>query len=468
MSAWGGVADRVFPQSIVLPDPATWIEQRLGGHIWSKSREVCDSVRDHQYTAVQAAHDVSKSWTAARLVCWWLEGHPPGTAFVISTAPTFSQVRAILWREIGRAHRDGKLRGRVNQTEWWLDDELVGMGRKPADHDQQGFQGIHAENILVVIDEAGGVPANLWVAIDSITTNENAKVLAIGNPDIPGTPFQKACTAGSEYNVIKISAFDTPAYTGEVVPDRVMRALVSKKWVESRKKKWGVDSPVYQSKVLAEFPEQRDDALFPVTWVDRAARRDIEKPAVRPTLGVDVARYGSARSIVISRWGAVARTVGEFSHQSTMKTTGHVVKLMRELDAVKAQVDSAGVGGGVVDRLEELDVNVQGINVGEGSSEPDAYVNLRAELFWSLRKRFENDDIDIELLDDDLISELTSMRWNVDSKGRILIESKDQMAKRGLPSPDKADALMLAFAETGWEPPPLAIPAATQSSNWRD
>ena len=134
--------------------PVRWVQERLNQTVWSKQREILSAVRDHRRVAVRSGHGVGKSWTAALVACWWLDTHPPGEAFVVSTAPTFSQVRAILWRYIRKHHGAGQLAGRVNQTEWLIDDELVGYGRKPADTDTDGFQGIHARYVLVVLDEA--------------------------------------------------------------------------------------------------------------------------------------------------------------------------------------------------------------------------------------------------------------------------------------------------------------------------
>ena len=88
----------------------------------------------------------------------------------------------------------------------------------------------------------------------------NARVLAIGNPDDPSSHFAQICKPGSGWEVIKISAFDTPAYTGEEVPEGLLPAAVSPEWVEERKRRWGVTGPIYQSKVLGEFPDISDDS----------------------------------------------------------------------------------------------------------------------------------------------------------------------------------------------------------------
>src|SRR5690606_28787935 len=159
-------------------DPVGWVQGRIGQTVWSKQRQILEAVRDHRRVAVRSGHGVGKSHVAALVACWWLDTHEPGTAFVVTSAPTFPQVRAILWRYIRRMHAAGDLPGRVNQTEWHLGGELVAFGRKPADHDESAFQGIHARYVLVILDEACGIPGQLWVAADALTTNVDCRILA--------------------------------------------------------------------------------------------------------------------------------------------------------------------------------------------------------------------------------------------------------------------------------------------------
>ena len=180
-----------------VDDPVGFVCGPLGEELWSKQREIAEAVREHRHVAVRSAHDTGKSFIASRLAAWWLSVHAPGEAFVVTTAPTFAQVRAILWREIHRAHQRGKLPGRVNQTEWWIDGEIVAYGRKPADYDDHAFQGIHARYVLVILDEACGIPSSLWTAVETLATNEHSRVLAIGNPDSPLSQFKRVCEEDS-------------------------------------------------------------------------------------------------------------------------------------------------------------------------------------------------------------------------------------------------------------------------------
>jgi hypothetical protein len=439
-------ADLLDPRpDLYVTDPVAWVEDRLQETLWSKQREIAESVVDNRYTAVQSCHGPGKSFTASRLASWWLETHPPGEAFVVSTAPSFNQVRGILWREIGRAHRRGGLVGRVNQTEWLIGPELVGMGRKPQDYDQDAFQGIHARYVLVILDEACGIPKNLWDAVDTLVTNDDSRVLAIGNPDDPTSHFAEVCKPGSGWKHFKISAFDTPNFTGEDVPEALRQLLVSKTWVEERKKRWGEGSPLYVAKVLGEFPEAGSDALIPLAWIERAREREL-RMTDPIELGVDIARFGDDETVIAARWGPVARALEAAHKQDTMTTAGRVVRALKQVGAAVAKVDVIGIGAGVVDRLAELRRPVLGLNSGAEAADREQFANARTEWYWGLRDRFEQEDVDLDPGDEDLAAQLAGLKYKITSRGQVQVETKKEARARGLPSPDRADAVMLAFA----------------------
>ena len=276
-----------------LNDPVGWASDKLGAHLWSKQREIAESVVANKRTTVKSCHNAGKSKTAGLLASWWIDVHPPGEAFVVSTAPSYPQVHAILWEEIRKSAKEAAakgcpLPGRVLQSdEWKLDDgTLVGWGRKPADTDQHGFQGIHRRYVLVLLDEACGIPEQLWTAVEAITTNADCRILAIGNPDDPNTEFGNVCKPGSGWNVIRISAFDTPNFSGEPIPDWLAPLMLSPEWVDDKRRRWGETSPRYTSKVLGEFPEVGDDTLISPRWIEAAQQRTLTPgtwPASAPT-----------------------------------------------------------------------------------------------------------------------------------------------------------------------------------------
>lgn len=457
-------------------NPVAWVADRLGEHLWSKQAEIARSVARNRYTAVPSCHDAGKSFGAARLVAWWLDVHPPGEAFVVTTAPTAAQVEAILWREIGKAHRKGDLTGYITSgavPAWKLHDggEIVAYGRKPADYDQAAFQGIHARYVLVVIDEAGGVPKSLYDAADSLATNEHARVLAIGNPDDPSSHFQTICKPGSGWHVIRVDGLQTPNFTAAVLeqypelgelfqreglepvaeplPERLRELLLSPLWVLERMHRWGTSSPLWQAKVRGQFPDVSIDTLIPAGLISAAQLRDLPDEG-RSTLAVDVARFGTDRTVITLRRGGQARVLGSYAKQATTETTGRVIAHARDESVTEVRVDGVGVGGGVVDQLAEQGWHVLDMQAGAAPVDTERFLNARAEWYWGLRERFEQGGIDLDPDDDETAAQLGSLKYKFTSRGQVQIESKDDMRKRGLPSPDRADTLMMAFAA---EPP---------------
>ncbi|GAA0719973.1 hypothetical protein Drose_06265 [Dactylosporangium roseum] len=442
------------PPSPYLTDPVAWVRDKLGEFLWSKQREVAESVATHKKTAVKSCHNMGKTRVASRIAAWFVDTYGEDNGIVISTAPTYPQVHDLLWEEIRDAAmvadaRGNKLPGRVlDSDQWKLDNgKLVGRGRKPANNDQHGFQGFHRRHMLVIVDEACGIPRQLWTAVEAITTTDDVHILAIGNPDDPNTEFGDICKPGSGWNVITVSAFDTPNFTGEDIPDSLRPLMLSPDWVEDKRRRWGVTSPRYIAKVLGEFPEISEDVLIPPRWVEAARNRDLA-PGPYSILGVDVARYGSDRTVFAHRRGPVARIIGDHVQQDTMTTTGQVIAATQDNAVDEIRVDGIGVGAGVVDRLAELGYDVVDMQSGASAIDTEHFLNARAEWFWGLRERFEQGDIDLDPEDDELASQLCSLRFKYTSRGQIVIESKDEMKRRGLPSPDRADALMLTATAT--------------------
>lgn len=413
----------------------------------------------HLYLAGESMVPTHNSHLASLTASWWLDVHPPGTAFVVSTAPTFAQVRAILWRYIRRVHKAGGLPGRVNQTEWHMDGELVAFGRKPSDHDESAFQGIHARYVLVIVDEACGVPEQLWIAADSLTTNPDCRILAIGNPDNPASHFRKVCVPGSGWNTIGISAFDTPNFTGEEVPKALARVLISREWVEEKARDWGEDSPVYRSKVGGEFSEDAPNQV--VRQSDLALCRiapDVPHPPedlLPVELGVDVGG-GSDETVIRERRGRVAGREWRRLTDRPEVIAPMVLQAIRETGATSVKIDSIGVGFGVVGELRNMaaeglhKARIIAVNVGGASSKPRVYLNLRAEIWWEIGRELSEDRIagwDLSTMDnaDATVAQLLEPRYDPDAKGRIVVEKKEDVIKRLGRSPDNADALLLAF-----------------------
>lgn len=469
--ALAGAADAfAAPPNPYVKDPVGWIEEKCGEHPWSIQAQILESIRDNRYTVVPSCHDSGKSWLASRAMAWWGDVHPLGEAFIVSTAPTTHQVDAILWRELRRAHAMAGLPGRITlDSKWRVDavstDELIGYGRKPQDYNPDAFQGIHQRYVLIIIDEANAVPKVLFDAVDTLATNANARVLAIGNPDNPASHFAHICKPGSGWNQIQISAFDTPNFTGEYVPQAVREQLLSPEWVEERKKRWGIRSPLYVSKVLGQFPKMSGDALIQPDWIEEAQKRNINYDKKNyGTLGADIARYGDDETVVVRNRDGHCRVEMTSHLMPTTETAGHLkLAIMRvppdaapdinPLDQATGVVDEVGVGGGVVDILHEQNVSIVPFNGGWAAEDSDHFFNARAEAFWQMREEFEKGAMDIDPDDMDLAAELGNLKWSVDSKGRIKMETKDEYRDRTkASSPNRADALCYATLRRAYVP----------------
>lgn len=447
-----------------LRNPTGWLLNTTTLRYWSKQREIANSVVRHPRTTVRSCHDSGKSFTAATLTAWWLSVHPIGSAFVVTTAPTAPQVEVILWREIGKVKRLARLPGRItagNIPKWkTATDEIIAYGRKPADlknatEAAQAFQGIHARYVLVILDEACGIPDWLWNAVETIATNRFARVLAIGNPDVPETTFEATHKPGSRWHSIKISAYDTPFFTDELVPQGLLDDLISPDWIEDMKDNWGENSPLFVSKVLGEFPEVSEETLIHPKLIQMSQFNDRSAKALREAgrYGLDVARSANRNETACYRNRAGVLRLEFAGHEpNTMKTVGKMAALFNATRGnAPATIDTVGVGGGVYDRLSEQGFPVIPFVASEAPSTPTnrkRFVNRRSEMWWDFRKQFEAGMIDLPPTEEDskLISQLSSMRYNIRSDGKIIVEGKDEMEERGLPSPDRADAAMMSCA----------------------
>lgn len=461
------------PRPPYLDDPAKWVHDKCGRHLWSKQVEILNSVRDHRMTAVQSCHGPGKSFTGSGAVGWWLdhEVHPLGSAFSITTAPSWPQVEAILWREIRRRHVEGKLRGRITlDCQWHMGvsgakrgdstEEMIGMGRKPADYDEDTFQGIHARYFLALMDEACGIPESLWNSVLSLVTNDNARVLALGNPDDPNSRFKRVCDPGSGWNVIKISAYDTPLFTGEdtcavcgsPLPEDMLESLVSPQWVEDRRRDFGEGSPIWVSKVLGEFPDTSDEYLISPALVERAHAVDLPGLSMG-RYALDVARFGEDMSCVYRNRDGQIRLVDAWGKADTMSTAGRSAQILQRhgvnIKKVPMNIDIIGIGAGVFDRLREQRYNVAGFQGSQRAVDPTKFKNRRAEAYWRFREMMEAGEIDLDPEDEVLSAHLTSIKYGIDSSGRIFIESKEDIRARGLPSPDRADAAVMSTVSAG-------------------
>jgi hypothetical protein len=174
--------------------------------------------------------------------------------------------------------------------------------------------------------------------------------------------------------------------------------------------------------------------------------RDVVLDTTQPIYyGLDVARFGDDRTVLCKRQGNCVLEIKSWAHADLMETCGRVVFEAKTDKPAEIMVDSIGMGGGVADRLREMEFNVRDVNVSETTAFNPQAAKLRDEL-WLTVKDWLNQRACRLPRDDELRGELISPTYGFLSNGKIKVEGKAEMKKRGLRSPDKADALGLTFA----------------------
>jgi len=363
---------------------------------------------------------------------------------VVVTAPTSSQLFDALFAELKRWINElpeglqsilNTKSDRVEHTS--APAEMFISARTSRAETPEALAGVHSEHVMLVVDEASGVPEQVFEAAAGSMSGHNATTIMLSNPTrSSGTFFESQTRMADSWWTRRWSCVDSP--------------LVSDEFVDEMRLRYGEESNAFRIRVLGEFPLADDDTIIPFHLVEAATHRDVEVDIERkPVWAVDPARFGSDRTAFCKRVGNVITEVKSWRGLDLMQTVGRV---MAEYEALNPSarpseilVDSIGVGAGVVDRLRELGAPVRGVNVAESPSMGETYNNLRTELWFKTKAWLEDRSCKVPK-DDELLADLTSIRYSFTSSGKMAAESKDQMRKRGLRSPDLADAVCLTMA----------------------
>lgn len=398
------------------------------------------SVDDPRHS-VRAGHGVGKGVVLAILALWFTLTSYDAKA--VLTANSQDQLRTNNWPEIRKWHSKlpDELRDSIQIDEERLyvkaAPEMVFVVRRTASRSNpEALQGIHAKHVLYLIDEASGIPDIVFEIAQGSMSTAGAMACLFSNPTKTNGFFhQTHHKLRHRWRTWRVNCETVPRARGHI--QDVIDA-------------YGKDSNRYRVRVLGEFPTQDDDTVIPLAIVEAARKRKVETLSVRPVWGVDVARFGDDTSALAKRQGNVLlEPVKEWQGKDTMQLVGLIVAEWHATDddmrPSEIMVDVIGIGAGVVDRLEELGLPVVGVNVAESASVSDKYARLRDELWFKGKSWFAALDCSIPADDEKLVAELTAPTYDFASNGKHVVESKKDMRKRGLPSPNKADAFLLTF-----------------------
>jgi hypothetical protein len=430
-------------------DPVAFVRECLKAEPDPWQEKVLRALVTNQRLAMKACKGPGKSCLMAWVIWWFLVCHKD--AKVIATSITSENLKDGLWSELKLWQNNSPL---LLELFAWTAERITCKERpetwfasartwaKDADKQQQAntLAGVHADAVMFVLDEVSEYPEGVVAAAEGgLTSGKNCKIIVAGNPTRTSGPLYRICTKDRAlWWVIEI--------TGD--PDDPLRApRIDKEWARQQIEQWGRDSAFVMVNVLGKFPPGQADSVIGADLASGASRVTLieaqftEFPKI---LGVDPARYGDDRSVLFPRQGLASFLPTVFRELSTMELAGQVVRYIEAWDPDYVFVDGNGLGSGVVDRLRELNYDyVIGV---EASSKPlrKGFTMRRDEMWISLRDWLKKGGAIPN--DPDLIAELTAPTYKISSDGKLKVESKDDIKKRGLNSPDKADALAMTFA----------------------
>lgn len=425
--------------------PETFFEGVLGITMWEKQHEIVESIKHHRRTSIRSCNSAGKTWSISRIALWFLFTFPH--SLVINTAPTHRQVENQFWRNLRRAHKTAKIKlgGKLLKTALSIDEDwfALGFSTKDGDGAMESFQGWHAQNMLVIVDEASGVHPRVFEAIEgAMAGGATVRLVLIGNPTRNTGDFAQSFK-DPLYNKIHISAFDIPNVKRKMP---IITGLATWEWVLEMKSKYGEESDIYRVRVLGEFPRHESDTLITVDSVEKAIDAERELYGVDEMVLLDPARYGGDTAAFVYKKGNYAIVLEEIQSSDLMTLAGKMVQYLEKYPKAQGRIDIIGLGAGIYDRLKEqpkVASRVFGVNVAVQAVDHEHYGNMRAEA-WDLMRLWLRDAI---LEKHEGWYELAKPKYKILSNGKLQLESKEEMKRRGVSSPNIGDALSLAFAQ---------------------
>lgn len=459
-------------------DPVTFSREALQFEPDKWQGEVLRDLAQNPKIAVKSGQGVGKTSVEAVALLWFLSCFP--FPRVVATAPTKQQLHDVLWSEASKwMERSPLLRNILKWTKTYIymdgyEKRWFAVARtatKP-----ENMQGFHEDNMLFIVDEASGVADPIMEAILGTLSGENNKLLLCGNPTKnSGTFFDAFGQDRTLYKIHTVSSMDS--------------GRTNKENLNSLIRKYGRDSNVCRVRIFGEFPKQEDDVFIGIEMVLQAASNDLapdnederakaarEKGAgmKRLTFGVDVARFGNDETVIVRNASGNIAIMDAYRGQNLMATVGNIVRQYRKAVAdyplyqgmIYVNIDDCGLGGGVTDRLNEvrrelkldrLEVvpvnasekvpdDIVDVSGGKSVKACDFYENMTSYMWAQVREAMYRSELKLPE-DNEMIGQFTARKYTVSSKGRIVLESKEDMKKRGLDSPDRADAIVLACFE---------------------
>lgn len=443
-----------FARECVGMDPDEWQLEYLRALTEKRSRRLPISERRRRF-ALKACVGPGKTAVLAVVVWWFISTRVDAKG--ACTSITGDNLDANLWAELAKWQDKSPLlktafewtatqvRSRERPATWFIDAR---KWANAADPNALGntLAGLHGDNVIFVIDEAGGVPMEVAAAAEGGLANVNedegreALFLIAGNPSHLSGPLYAACSRDrARWHVQEI--------TGD--PDDPKRAKrISIEWAREMIDSYGRDSDVVKVKVLGQFPSLSPDSLLGPDAVSAAMARVIAKAEYASEvkiLGVDVARQGDDRTVIALRQGRVVFGPRVLRIPDTMAIAGQVSMVFDKHKPDALFIDQATFGFGVLDRLVQLGYPAIGVDFGGKPVTHVKYANRRSEMWFLMAEWVKAGGVLPKV--PELTAELTAPKYSFDAHNKLLLEKKKDIKARTGTSPDIADAIALTFAQ---------------------
>jgi len=439
---------RVFVRECLGAVPDEWQDETLWALVSAKN---ADGVPLDRF-ALKASKGPGKSTLLAWAIWWFLVCFPHPK--VVCTSITGDNLEDGLWSELAKWQKRSpflrsafewtatRITAKDHPETWWCSARTWPKGGT-AEQQADTLAGVHADHVMFVLDEAGGIPDSVAAAAEGGLANADAaagrtaKLLLAGNPTHLSGPLYRACTSERALWWVK-------EITGD--PDDPKRApRVGIEWARAQIAKYGRDNPFVLVNVFGRFPPTSANSLLGPDDVSDAMKRRLgEREYFEEVkiLGVDVARFGDDRSVIFARQGRATWQPKVFRNLDLMELTGQVALVWQKFQPDACFIDNA-LGAGVIDRLKQLGYRAMGVDFG-GKALTPKFANRRAEMWWGMAEWIREGGTLPEM--PELTSELTTPVYKFDENSRLLLEKKAEIKKRTGVSPDLADALALTFA----------------------
>lgn len=431
-------------------DPEWWVRNILGvKHLWAGQSEILKCINKCDRITVKSGHAMGKDFLGGALALWFLCSYTDSV--VITTAATGRQVDKVMWGEIQRLYNNSTvpLGGKMLSRELRMGDMwyCIGFTTKDEGDGVGKFQGFRNKNVLVIISEAQAVEDTIFDQIDTLLVTENSKLVLLGNPLRTDGKFYQSFRDPS-FKQFTFSCYDSPNVTRgkEVIP-----GMVTRKWINDKERRWVKGTPMFETRVIGNFPKHATDTLLSLDDAKKATEVRDPVKGYR-VIAVDPARTGADKTAITLMEGGYQQRIEAEQGRLTTETTGKLVHMIRRFRPHRVVIDEGAMGAGVVDQLLEMMPVLEAQKIVfdlvpfqfGGKPADSKFTNLGSEAWFTVCKNIMAGKVKL-VDDDDLLAQLTARKYTFTSTGKLGLEQKKELKKRGLPSPDMGDATVMGF-----------------------